>query len=230
MSKIRTSLTIAHQTSGLSVTVAQLRDSKNPYFEADILTVIGAGTLELGDIITPQQITFKLISGDNLLIAGSFMGLSGPEDFGVWPLNVAGNIEISDIIAVPDIVGSLNNTYFTMTDRNGLVRVWFSYGGTGAAPGGGRSIHVVIEADDTAFTVATKLLAAINADDEFTAVGNLTINAVRISNVHTGVRDEITDNGATGMIVSRAQAGDTMYLPSFESMGTSEVLICIASV
>lgn len=236
MSKIRSQLTIAHQASGLTLTASQLRTAADSFFEADIITITGAGTLALGDVVTPRAVTFKLISGDDVQIGWPYeatsiyyLRLSGAEDFTMLRLDVESYVEISDVTCIADTAGALQGTYFEMADKDGPVRVWFDLTATGADPAGGRSIYVVIADEDAAAAVQTKLVNAINADSAFTAA-KTTGTIVRITNVHTGARTEIDDTGATGMTVARVQEGATMPLPVFTTDGTSELLVCVASV
>jgi hypothetical protein len=145
--------------------------------------------------------------------------------------------EVTQAITVADVANSLNNTYFTMADNVGPVRVWFNTGaGTPpAVPIGGRLIQVNISTNATAAQVATALKTTMDADSKYSAT--ISSNTVVIVDEFGGTRTNVTDDGATGFtfsiprqgaatntdfsIISVDTVGNKLYIPTGQYVSTS---------
>lgn len=132
---IQTQLGIVHLNSGLNSSSAFQRTANESAFTSSSITVATADeTLNLGDIITPQQVFLKLVSGDDLKIGfadGVYpMRLSGNGDVTNLRLDVEGLKETSTITTIADSNSSLSGKYFDLTDINGTARIWFDMAAT----------------------------------------------------------------------------------------------------
>jgi hypothetical protein len=138
MSTIQTQIGIVHLESGLNSSSAFQRTANESAFTSLAITVNNTDELlDYGDVITPQQVFLKLVSGSDLKIGFSDsdypMRLSGVGDVTNLRLNVEGNQEQSQVVAIADSNSDLSGKYFDLYDRNGPVRVWFQMGSTTAS-------------------------------------------------------------------------------------------------
>lgn len=73
----------------------------------------------------------------------------------------------TSIACVPDIAGSLNNTYLNIhsSPDDNLYHIWFNVDGTGVdpAPANSTGIEIPVNANDTAIIVATAITLTVNA-------------------------------------------------------------------
>jgi hypothetical protein len=122
--------------------------------------------------------------------------------------------QVSTVDTVADLLGSLNNTYFTLTSIHpvGVQKnfyVWFDDGaGVDPALPGATGIQVVYADNDSANTLATLVRAALNALTlDFVATG--ATNHVIITNVNPGAVPAAADGtAATGFTFANTTAGN----------------------
>lgn len=126
--------------------------------------------------------------------------------------NSGGVAEVSRVITVADVAGSLSGVYFDLYDNVGPVRVWInvSAGSTQpATPSGGRLLAVAITTNDSASTVGTAVSNAIDADSKFAA--SVVSATVTITDSNTGTRTDIAA-GTSTFSVGVATQGVTSIL------------------
>lgn len=107
--------------------------------------------------------------------------------------------EISTVVCVADVSGSLNDTYFllegivTTTYRRKQFYVWLNVNSAGSDPAltGKTGIEVAVATDATANTVATAVAAAIDGVAEFGAAASTA--TVTITNAVEGDCDNVVD-------------------------------------
>ncbi len=135
-------------------------------------------TLVLGDVVAPDHVVLRLMSGDDCLVGfdGSTypMRLTGADDTIALRLNAKGSSEISRFVAEADVAGSLAGTYLVLREYgNTIVWPWFDTGAGVAAVGsiayGSPANTDTVEVDGTTFT---KVASAPGAN-EFTNLAEL---------------------------------------------------------
>jgi len=137
MSQIQSNTSLFHIESGLSVYSGRMRTTAEDDFSSDVsavTTIGGPEAISLGDITSPRQMLFKLVSGSDLLIsvdAGITYPLSLNGDNDGLLLNLESR-EISTITCVADSSRSLSGLYFSLADVAGPVLVWFNMAGEAA--------------------------------------------------------------------------------------------------
>jgi uncharacterized phage protein gp47/JayE len=122
--------------------------------------------------------------------------------------DVVGTPGSFNITAVHDVTGSLNSTYFVVYDTAGSVAIWFNENGTGSQPAAGTNRYLevgTILSGDSASTVATKTVNAVNQDRALSA-GSLSGANFTITNLQNGVVSNATA-GTSGFSVSTTSNG-----------------------
>lgn len=118
--------------------------------------------------------------------------------------------EITNILAVADVAGSLDAKVFLLQDENGSVAFWIDIDDSGtaepaAALAADRSVEITtIATGDAISVVASKLATAVGADAEFSTV--LDANDVQITDDKNGPRTAASDVD-TGFTLTRIQKG-----------------------
>lgn len=116
--------------------------------------------------------------------------------------------EISTVVCVADVSGSLGGLYFDVPRSTGTMRVWIDVNNASTAPAtptGGTLLEVDVATNATATAVATAIQAKVDAESDFVAVKNgPTIVEMRESNV--GVRTPIAA-GTSTMTVATVRPG-----------------------
>lgn len=122
--------------------------------------------------------------------------------------DIVGSPSEHTITTVADVGGSLDGTYFIITDLAGTVAFWFDVDDTGTsepAHGATRAVRIgTVLSGDNATTVATKVRDAIDGDPEFSAssLGD-TVTATNIGNGSTPAGSA----GTSGFTVAQSTAG-----------------------
>jgi len=119
--------------------------------------------------------------------------------------DIPGVAEVTKVTCVADVAGSLDGTYFIMSDDAGTVAFWFDHGDSGTpepAHGADRAVEITtVTADDDADTVAGFVQAAIDADSKFGA----TVSGpdVTVTDASTGDRtDAVAGTSGFTMLVT----------------------------
>ncbi len=131
---------------------------------------------------------------------------------------IAGVAQVQTVDTVPDVTGSLNNTYFLLSDINPpnakkLWYMWFNVNNAGTDPAvSGRSgIEVHLATNATANAVATAMRSALNAlSSDFVASGST--SHVIITSVNAGASDPAQDGAqATGFTFHNTTPGSVNF-------------------
>jgi len=201
MSSIQSQFSIFHLDSGLNASSNLSRTSLESGVSTDSISVTTTDeTVDLGSIVTPQQIGIKLISGDDLQIGFADtvypMRLSGAGDFCFIRLDVEGlDREITTFTAKAenDSGGTLEGDYIVLREHaDAIVWAWFDLGirGTGTLTSNNTNV-----ANDDSITIGPKTYTfktaltptegevLIGADADATL-----LNLIRAIN-HTGTPD-----------------------------------------
>lgn len=120
---------------------------------------------------------------------------------------------VVDVVAVADVGGSLNNTYFLLFTPTQGYYVWFNVSGGGTDPGnaadtvGKTGIEVAISTNDANTVVAGALQVVIDALPEFSA--SVALATVTITNASKGATDTPVDSALspTGFTVTNPTPG-----------------------
>jgi len=172
--------------------------------QVDLTNTAAAGRLSVEVSANYQQ---DFMSPPNVLNAGTWVELTGQTIAAGEPLSTyfdlnqlsAPYIRLTwtssvaleqEITTVADDGGSLNSTYFLITDGEGEVfAVWFDVDDTGEAPTvpGATLVEVNINEDDSADDVATALATALDA---ITA----SFSAAAVADVVTVTNEEVGDS------------------------------------
>lgn len=237
MSTIQTQVNLVHLQSGVPVPSVTQRTSFGSQFAANVISVGTTDeTIPLGDITTPKQVMVKLISGDLLRI-----GLDGTtypfelvdlDESTLFRLAVEGIVETSTIETTADIGGSLSDTFFVVTDRNG--ETW----GIGFGTFAYSLDHEVSSATDptglSAAEVAADLYASMSAFgpflEFFTPTYDDAVNdtLIALTDKFPGTRTNIADTGSTGFTLTTTQQGAASPVIHLKSTGTSQVVVAVA--
>lgn len=156
--------------------------------------------------------------------------------FGLMIPKIGGDVEVTHtaaevttITAVADVAGSLDNTYFefdVLLDDGTIKKYfcWFDVDAAGGAPtpapvcyGTARTaVEVDISSDDSAITVATAIVAKIDALDDI-AAAETTYPEFTITNDNNGAVDDTHDGaGATGFTFVTSTNGRTKVVIDFD--------------
>lgn len=123
----------------------------------------------------------------------------------------------TEIITVPDVSGSLNNTYFTLNSEGNESKyhVWFnvSSGGTDPAPAGSTGIEIPIETNDSSSIVAMAIDLCLKNLSDF-KIQRIN-NNIKITNTRKGTADVVTDSG-TNFIITTLQSGSEKILKAID--------------
>ena len=125
--------------------------------------------------------------------------------------------EITEVLTLADVSGSLNNTYFTLTSAldGTLYHVWFNVAaaGTDPAPADSTAIEIALATNDPSYIVAKaiEIFVGGNSDFEVNIAGTLTSNIVLISNASNGETTDTSDFD-TGFSFSVTQEGRSVLI------------------
>lgn len=116
-----------------------------------------------------------------------------------------GNHETTDLTAVADVAGSLNDTYFYINAGGNTTQyyVWYNVNAAGTDPaiGGKTGIEVAIATGASANAVALASRAAIGAVSASFSTSGATDHII-VTAAASGVTTDATDAGATGFGIS----------------------------
>jgi len=131
----------------------------------------------------------------------------------------AGAAEITNVLPVADVGGSLDGLFFVLQDEAGGVAFWIDIDNSGTTipagaqaiiDGGGRAIEITtIATNDSAATQQGLLVTAIGADSKFGAA-NGAGDSVDVTDADVGGRPDASA-GDTGYTVSEGTTGITPY-------------------
>jgi len=142
------------------------------------------------------------------------MSCNGAGNIKLEPVNVTFEIEHQvSVQAIADDTSSLLDKYFSIyAGDNTQYHVWFNVGAAGAdpTPAGSTGIEVTIAVDDTAATVATAIVTAVDAEGDFGAVV-VDSTKVLITAAAVGETTEWADVDS-GMTLTVCQEGGTLDL------------------
>ena len=130
---------------------------------------------------------------------------------------VSGVKEVTQLVCLGDVGGSLDGTYFLLQDDSGSVGVWIDVDDSGtSAPAGAlaadRQLEITtITTNMTAAQVGGALYTAITADSKFEAGANEGNGVIRIQDASAGARTNASD-GDTGFTITEYTAGVTEAL------------------
>jgi hypothetical protein len=117
--------------------------------------------------------------------------------------------EITTIQTLADDSGSLDGTYFILSDNVGTVAFWIdidNHGTSAPVHGADRAVEITtIATDDDAETVAAKVATAVDNDSKFSA--SATEDVVTVTDVSVGERTDAVD-GDTGFTIEVVQDGE----------------------
>lgn len=118
--------------------------------------------------------------------------------------------EVTTVLCVADVAGSLNNTFFHLNAANDARKyyVWYNVNGAGTDPlvAGRLGIEVAVATGAADTVVATATKTAIDANIDFGAT--VSTATVTITNDNTGDTTNASDAGATGFTITTTVAGD----------------------
>lgn len=127
---------------------------------------------------------------------------------------VGGTIQVQTVTTVADVAGSLNNTYFLLSDiiSSGAEKKWYMWfnvnsAGTDPSIAGRTGIQVALATGATANAVATAMRTALNAlSTDFVATG--AANSVIITNINAGACAAVADGAQpTGFAFANTTPG-----------------------
>lgn len=245
MSTIQTQLVLVHLDSGLTAASSLQRTSSESAFTSGAVTVTTTDeTVTLGDIVTPQQVILKLISGDDLQVGFEDtnypMRLSGDGDCCLLRLDKGPYAEVSSISTVADVAWSLGGKWLSLEGNSGTWGVWLdpeSDGFSDPTTGMDNSVRVhSFSHDGTAESVALGIYIDLSASTAFMADFNITHNApstvVQITDKFSAVRTPIGNTANdTGFAVTTIRTGDptgASPIVHMKSVGTSQVVVAVA--
>jgi len=124
---------------------------------------------------------------------------------------------VDQVIAVADVSGSLNSTYFWFYVATAQHYVWIDVNNGGSDPSVAGTPHEVdVATNDNAATVGAAIVAVIDAIANISATGTTTM---LIENDNVGIVTAIAFDGlsagATGMAFSNIIAGSAAYTPNY---------------
>lgn len=240
MSTIQTQVAVIHIESSLTATAAVQRTSAEDAFTPIAVSVTTSDeTVDLGDVITPQQVLVKLVSGDDVRIGldGSTypFRLSGDNDVTLLRLDVAGLLETQTVTTIADTAGSLDGDYFSLEGHSGTWGVWYDVDNNGtSAPAHGKTNSLEITSvvtGDTAILVAdataVDMAASTAFSADFTIAHTVGTTLITLTDKHTGTRTNIAAE-TSGFTVATTQAGAASPVVHMKSAGTSSVVTMVA--
>jgi uncharacterized phage protein gp47/JayE len=193
-------------------------------------------SVQIGDIISitsPSGVsnsnsgTYSVqnISGNTVRVLNATASVTSPGSPEVDTIttvaDILGTPTSYALTAVADVSGSLNGTYFLIYNTAGSVAVWINEGGTAAPPSIGANSYLMVGtilSGDSASTVATKIVQAINQSSSFTAT--VSGPTMMITNVQNGALPSAT-TGTSGFSMSTPSALATAS--GFAVLGASTV-------
>lgn len=237
MSQLNITTSLEHQTSQSRVNgnLSQTLDSDVCNLPTIALTT-SAETLSKGDVVSLGAVGIKCISGGDVLISldgGSNYPLRVPAG-AMQPLrlNHEDKVETQTIQTVADTAGSLDTTYFVVTDAN--AETWAIGDGT-LTHSEDNEISVSTDLTDaTAAAVAAAFYAAMIASTAFTALFDVAYDAatdddlITITDRFTGTRTNIADTGSTGFTLATTQQGAADTDIRIKSASTSVATVLVA--
>ncbi|MHA1661870.1 MAG: phage tail tube protein [Candidatus Thorarchaeota archaeon] len=146
---------------------------------------------------------------------GDFSGIVKPDNIGLLLGATTGEeaaavvapaqAEVTRVIAVADVAGNLDGTYFTLDDPTTSYYVWIEVDTSTNDPApGGTAINVDITSGATASAVASAIQTAVDGEGDFSAT--VSDNVVTITNASTGAADDAADVD-TGFTISTLTQG-----------------------
>jgi hypothetical protein len=136
----------------------------------------------------------------------------------VSAFSIAGVAEVSLVVTVPDVAGSLGGTYFTFSTALDAAKyyVWLDSGlSVDPAPAGLTPIHVVYTSGDSDVVLAGLIKSAITLSGAAVSLGGSGANII-ITNSATGVATDAAANTST-FAVSTTTQGITASATTSES-------------
>ncbi len=123
---------------------------------------------------------------------------------------VLGVQQVTQVITVPDVAGSLAGTYFLInsSDNQNLYYIWYNVSGAGTDPliSGRKGIEVFINTGDTDTDVASKTTDAINTLINIDFIATVSTNTITITNTGEGFSND-SSAGTSGFAITTATAG-----------------------
>lgn len=210
---------------------------EDTFTNATISVNTSAETLALADVITPGLYFIKNLEGSDIievsLDGGSGFPIAIPAGLGnIFRVNAEARLETATVQTVADVAGSLDATYFVVTDVN--AETWAIGDGT-LSSGEDHEISVTADLTDaTAAEVAAAFYAAMIANTAFTALFTVAYDAavdddlITITDKFSGTRTNIADGVSTGFTLTTTQEGSAVPAVQVKSAGTSTVFYGVA--
>jgi len=162
-----------------------------------------AGSDLLGTINASFAITTEKQMRDNVVLVAADKSV-------LITANITPVAEVTDVTAVADVGGSLNNKYFYINsaydDTEYYVWINVASGGTDPAIPGKTGIEVAISTNATAADIGGQLRSDINAVADFTTGGSGSLCTVTC--VDSGSVSPPSDAGTTGFTINVTTAGE----------------------
>jgi hypothetical protein len=221
---VSVTLTAVAETTGLSIALQDSPDGGTTWSSVQ--------TANIGSVASVETLTFAAKAatghGDYVVVydtaglgwavAASTAGIK--EVTSITAIAEGSVKEVTDITPVADVAGSLDGKTVILQDTAGSVGFWFDVaGGTtipAAASACDRAVEVTtIVADDSATTIAGKLITAIDADAEFVAATGGG-DVVRVTDAKYGARPAASAS-TSGFTVAEQTAGvdSALHLKTF---------------
>lgn len=234
---IKASTLLGNTINGNGAAISTTRTPVGTGWTSQIVDIPNTPTrVILGSIVVPHEVSLRNVSG-----ATVWIGLDGsnwpfsldPEESTLLTLRDIRAYETSRIITAADVAGSLNNAAIELEGQTGNWAIWFNVDSTGTYGGtSANTVEVDLTSNDSAATVATKIVEALAASAAFTA-------DFQVTRIGTSTTITITDRTPTertavsgtvaGFTITTVTAGATPVYPEIWALSTGTTVLAYAA-